>query len=90
MWLVGHLKPTAAGMRLYHKYLGLFIETDPQKLRHLHFALCRGWYIGTVSGKKAIMKDVSEGVVRTPLIRTKSLELTCLCHGLLDCLRKCV
>lgn len=59
--LAGHLKPTTAGMRCYHKYLGLSIETDPMKMKSLHRELCRGWYIGTKSGKKAVMKDVSSG-----------------------------
>ncbi len=54
---------TARGMRYYHKYLALFTETDPVKMNQIHRNLCRGWYIGTQSGKKAIMKDVSEGLI---------------------------
>lgn len=61
--LAGHLKPTAMGMRHYHKYLALFTETDPVKMKQIHRSLCRGWYIGTQSGKKAIMKDVSDGLI---------------------------
>jgi len=61
--LAGNLKPTAAGMRRYHKYLGLFVETDPLKQKQLHRDLCRGWFIGTQSGKKAIMEDVSKGLL---------------------------
>ncbi len=41
----------------------MFTETDPVKMKQIHRSLCRGWYIGTQSGKKAVLKDVSEGLI---------------------------
>lgn len=65
--LAGHLKPTAAGMRCYHQYLAACIEQDPAKQKELHRHLCRGWHVGTRAGKKAILKDISEGLIGADL-----------------------
>jgi len=59
----GSLKPTLAGFRCYHKSLSLVVESDPKKRDSLYRDLCRGWYIGTQAGKKAILKDLAEGLV---------------------------
>ncbi len=61
--LAGNLRPTAAGMRSYHKYLAFVNESDPARQRVAHVDLCRGWFIGTRDGKKAILKDVAEGLL---------------------------
>jgi len=63
--LAGNLKPTGAGMRSYHKYLALTAETDAQKRSDLHRELCRGWYIGTREGRKALLKDIDNGTLET-------------------------
>ena len=62
-WLLeaGHLQPTAQGFRCYHQSLALAVESDPQKRSELYRQLCRGWYVGTREGKKALLKDVQEG-----------------------------
>jgi len=60
--LAGNLRPTIPGMRCYHQYLGLVHETDPDKQKSIHAQLCRGWYIGTREGKKAILTDEAGGV----------------------------
>jgi len=75
LFLVGKLRPTVAGMRRYHQYLELCIEQDPARQRELHRRLCRGWHIGTREGKKAILKDVSQGVIGADLT-----DLAC-CFG---------
>jgi putative transposase len=59
--LAGNLRPTISGMNCYHKYLALCNENNPLKRKRLHLDLCQGWYIGTRTGQKGIMKDVSEG-----------------------------
>ena len=59
--LVGDLKPTAAGMRCYHQYLKYCNESNPEKQKAMYGQLCRGWYIGTKEGKKALLKKVFEG-----------------------------
>ncbi|MEA3224846.1 MAG: transposase [Planctomycetota bacterium] len=61
--LAGDLKPTGAGMRCYHRYLKLCHESNPEKQNAMYVQLCRGWYIGTKEGKKALLKEVSEGSV---------------------------
>jgi putative transposase len=61
--LVGDLKPTAAGMRCYHQYLKFCHESNPEKQNAMYGRLCRGWYIGTKEGKKALVKKVSESSV---------------------------
>jgi REP element-mobilizing transposase RayT len=61
--LAGNLKPTAAGMRCYHRYLEFVKEADPQRRCELYGQLCRGWYIGTQAGKKALIKDMQEGLI---------------------------
>ncbi len=61
--LAGNLRPTIAGMQCYHKYLALVCESDPAKQKAIHVDLCRGWFIGTQGGKKAILRDVSEGLL---------------------------
>lgn len=62
-WLAeaGDLKLTPAGMRCYHKSLKFAIESDPQKRSDLYRELCRGWYIGTREGRKALLKDIEVG-----------------------------
>lgn len=61
--LAGHLKPTTAGMRAYHDYLAFTIETDAQKQSELYRQLCRGWYIGTREGRKALLKEIDHGTL---------------------------
>lgn len=62
-WLaeVGDLKPTPAGMSCYHKSLKTMIESDPRKRSDLYKELCRGWYVGTREGRKALLKDIETG-----------------------------
>lgn len=64
-WLreAGNLKFTASGLKCYHKSLALADEADPNRRDALYRDLCRGWYIGTKVGKKAILKDLSEGLI---------------------------
>ena len=64
-WLeaAGHLKPTFAGMRAYHKYLAFILETEVESRDRLYQDLCRGWYIGTREGKRVLLKDLQEGLV---------------------------
>lgn len=64
-WLheAGGLKPTLAGMRCYYKSLAFVDEHDPEKRDSLYRELCRGWYIGTRAGKKALLKDIADGLV---------------------------
>lgn len=64
-WLyeAGDLKPTLSGLRCYHKSLALVAERDPEKRDALYRELCRGWYIGTQAGKKALLKDMADGLV---------------------------
>ncbi|MHC4116784.1 MAG: transposase [Planctomycetota bacterium] len=59
-WLAtaGDLKPTSAGMRRYHESLKYTIESDPKKRSDLFKELCRGWYIGTREGRKALLEDI--------------------------------
>jgi len=49
-------------MRCYHRYLEFVKEADPEKRSELYGQLCRGWYIGTRAGKKALIKDMQEGL----------------------------
>ena len=49
-------------MHLYHQYPEVCIEQTPGKQKQLHQRLCRGWHIGTSEGKKAILRDVSQGL----------------------------
>lgn len=62
-WLsaAGHLKPTVAGMRAYHRSLAVAVEGDIAKRDELYRQLCRGWYIGTRDGKRALLKDLERG-----------------------------
>jgi REP element-mobilizing transposase RayT len=60
--LAGNFPLTAAGMRRYHEYLGLISETAPQKQKALQMKLCRGWFVGTREGQKAVLADMAEGV----------------------------
>jgi len=64
-WLAaaGDLKPTPAGMRCYHKSLKYTMESDPQKRSDLFKELCRGWYVGTREGRKALLKDIEVGML---------------------------
>ena len=64
-WLAmaGELKPTPAGMRCYHKSLEYAVESDPQNRSDLFKHLCRGWYIGTQEGKKALLRDLEGGLL---------------------------
>lgn len=59
-WLAtaGDLKPTSAGMSCYHKSLKYTIESDPKKRSDLFKELCRGWYIGTREGRRALLRDI--------------------------------
>ncbi len=43
------------------RYKALLIEADAQKRRELHQALCRGWYIGTREGRKALLGISTKG-----------------------------
>jgi hypothetical protein len=64
-WLAmaGDLEPTPAGMRCYHKSLKYAIESDPRKRSDLFKDLCRGWYIGTREGRKALLRDIEAGTL---------------------------
>jgi len=57
--LAGGLKPTNAGMRRYHRYLTMLQTEDPSERAALHRELCRGWYIGTREGKKALVRKLA-------------------------------
>jgi len=63
-WLreAGKLKPTPAGFRCYHQSLAFLAESDPKMRDVLHREMCRGWYIGAQAGKKAMLKDMAEGL----------------------------
>jgi len=61
--LAGNLRATAAGMTRYHRYLSMRYEHDPEKHKEMHRELCRGWYVGTREGKKALLEDVAAGHV---------------------------
>ena len=58
LYAAGNLKPTSHGFRCYHKSLALVTEADPGKRDELYRELCRGWFIGTREGKKAVLADV--------------------------------
>ena len=62
-WLAeaGGLKLTPAGMRCYHQSLRHTMESDPRKRSDLFKELCRGWYVGTREGRKALLKDIEAG-----------------------------
>ena len=64
-WLyeAGDLKPTQSGFAAYYKSLAFVIESDPNRRSELHRELCRGWYVGTREGKKALLRDVVEGLI---------------------------
>ena len=64
-WLAaaGDLKPTPAGMRCYHKSLKYAMESDPRKRSDLFKELCRGWYVGTRDGRKALLKKMEPGLL---------------------------
>ena len=64
-WLAeaGDLKPTPPGMRCYHKSLKYAMESDPRKRSDLYRELCRGWYVGTREGRKALLKDIEAGML---------------------------
>jgi len=59
--LAGDLRPTAAGMRCYHRYLAMAEEGHPRQRAALRVELCRGWYIGTREGKRALVKELDKG-----------------------------
>jgi REP element-mobilizing transposase RayT len=59
--LAGGLQPTRAGMRCYQRYLVLLEAEDPSEQAALHQQLCRGWYIGTREGKKALIQKLAKG-----------------------------
>jgi putative transposase len=61
LYLAGDLRPTAAGMRCYHHYLAMAEEGDPCRRAAVHQQLCRGWYIGTREGKRALVKELDKG-----------------------------
>ncbi len=60
LYLAGDLRPTAAGMRRYHRYLAMAEEGDPRRRATLHQQLCRGWYIGTREGRRAMVKELDK------------------------------
>jgi hypothetical protein len=45
-------------MRCYHESLKYTIESDPRKRSDLFEELCRGWYVGTREGSKALLRDI--------------------------------
>jgi len=57
------LKFTTAGLKCYHKLLRLSESSNVNQRDALYRDLCRGWYIGTKAGKKAILKDLAEGLI---------------------------
>jgi putative transposase len=61
LYLAGDLRPTAAGMRCYQRYLALAEEGDPRRRATLRQQLCRGWYIGTREGRRALVKELDKG-----------------------------
>jgi putative transposase len=61
LWLVGGLKPTRAGMRCYQRYLAMIEAQDAADRAALHRQLCRGWYIGTREGKRAMVQNLEKG-----------------------------
>lgn len=60
LYLAGDLRPTAPGMRCYHRSLALAEEGDPRRRSALHQQLCRGWYIGTREGKRVLVKELDK------------------------------
>jgi putative transposase len=64
-WLrwAGNLKPTAAGMRGYHRALAAEAQEQADRLAAVHREVCRGWYIGTREGKKALVQAQHQGRV---------------------------
>lgn len=63
LFLAGNLRPNVLGMRCYHRYLEFAKEANPEKRSELYGQLCRGWYIGTRVGKKALLKDLEQGLI---------------------------
>ncbi len=61
LYLAGGLQPTRAGMRRYQRYLAMTEAQDPTDRAALHQRLCRGWYIGTREGKKALIQRLAKG-----------------------------
>jgi len=63
-WLyeAGNLQPTVAGFSAYRKSLAFAIEADPDRRDKLYRELCRGWYVGTQEGRRAVLDEVSEGL----------------------------
>jgi REP element-mobilizing transposase RayT len=61
LYLAGGLQPTRAGMRCYQRYLAMTEAQDPSERAALHQQLCRGWYIGTREGKKALVQKLEKG-----------------------------
>jgi putative transposase len=62
LYLAGDLRSTAVGMRCYHRYLAMAEEGDPGRREVLHQQLCRGWYIGTREGKRALVKKMDKSL----------------------------
>lgn len=58
--LAGGLRPTKAGMRCYHRYLAMLQTEDPSDRAALHRELCRGWYIGTREGRRALIRKLEK------------------------------
>jgi len=86
--LAGSLRATTAGMKAYHRYLSLSYEHDPEKRKEMHRELCRGWYVGTRDGKKALLQDVAAGHVGGDTVNLKRFgdegAETLLAKGLLS------
>lgn len=59
--LAGGLQPTRAGMRCYQRYLAMIDAQDPSDRAALHQQLCRGWYIGTREGSRAMVRKLEKG-----------------------------
>jgi REP element-mobilizing transposase RayT len=49
-----------AGMRRYWSYLETIREEDPKKRVAIERSLCRGWYVGSPEGKKALLKELRD------------------------------
>ncbi|WP_309387645.1 transposase [Cerasicoccus frondis] len=54
----GSLPPGKLGMRQYHKHLELAVEGRPTERERLFRELCRGWFIGSAEGKKALVTEM--------------------------------
>ncbi|MEO0795942.1 MAG: transposase [Verrucomicrobiota bacterium] len=60
VWLLesGDLVPSKAGMRRYLKQLELAEAGRPKERERLFREFCRGWFIGSAEGKKALLEEL--------------------------------